>query len=73
MTVALNEYTTFEESGGYHDHCSCSTVPIYGGMKAYRPDYYEGFENDYLAGNIASQSSDPQEILASIRQITGRK
>jgi hypothetical protein len=73
MTVALNEYTTFEESGGYHDHCSCSTVPIYGGMKAYRPDYYEAFENDYQAGNIASQSSDPQEILASIRQITGRK
>jgi hypothetical protein len=73
MTVALNEYTTFEESGGYHDHCSCSVTPIYGGMKPYRPDYYEGFEEDYRAGNIASQSSDAKEILASIREITGRK
>ena len=47
MTVALNEYTSFAESGGYHDSCNCSTVPIYQNQSAYRPDYYDEFEKDY--------------------------
>ena len=47
MTVALNQYTTFEESGGYHDDCNCSTVPIYNNQTAFRPSYYDEFEQDY--------------------------
>jgi hypothetical protein len=73
LTVALNEYTTFEQSGGYHDRCGCSTVPVYRGVSAYEPDYYAGFREDYTTATDAVQSSNPEDVLAAIRTLTGRK
>lgn len=34
---------------GYHDHCSCSTVPVFSGGGAYRPDYYDTFDDKVYA------------------------
>lgn len=73
MVVTLNQYTSFEESGGYHDHCSCSTVPIFRGSSAVRPDYYDTFDTEYRRGTIDAQSSKAVDILAAIRLSTGRK
>jgi hypothetical protein len=73
LTVALNEYTTFEQSGGYHDYCGCATVPVYRGVGAYEPDYYSGFRDDYTAAFDAAESSDPEVILSAVRAVTGRK
>lgn len=72
LMVALNEYTSFEESGGYHDHCSCTAVPIFSGMTSYSPDYYDGFRDDYYAARDSVDSSSAEDILAAIRVVTGR-
>ncbi len=73
MVVTLNQYTSFEESGGYHDHCSCSTVPIFKGSSPVRPEYYGAFEQEYRQGTVDAQSSKAEDILAAIRVSTGRK
>lgn len=72
LMVALNEYTSFGETGGYHDHCSCSAVPIFRGVRSYRPDYYKGFEDDYYASRSVASSNSAADILAAIRVTTGR-
>lgn len=72
LMVALNQYTTFEQSGGYHDHCSCTAVPVFNGMGAYSPDYYDGFRSDYDKAFASVNSSKAEDIIASIRLITGR-
>jgi len=46
--VALNQYTSFAEDGGYHKNCYCYAVPIFNGQTAFRPDYYEEFERQYF-------------------------
>ena len=73
MVVALNQYTTFDESGGYHDNCSCSAVPIFRGVSSFRPDYYDQFEADYFQGRDDAGTSSTSDILAAIRLGTGRK
>lgn len=73
LVVALNEYTTFEESGGYHDHCNCSTVPIFRGVSAFEPDYYSGFREDYDTAFAQADGASADAILASVRETTGRK
>ena len=73
LTVALNQYTSFDSGGGYHDNCGCSTVPIFSGMNPVRPSYYDTFEEQYKQGTIDAQSSDATEIFAAIRQATGRR
>jgi len=73
MVVALNEYTTFDQSGGYHDSCGCTAVPIFRGVGSFRPDYYDQFEADYFAGRAEADSSSTTQILSEIRASTGRK
>ena len=73
MTVALNTYTTFQDDGGYHDFCGCSAVPVFQGAQPVRPDYYDDFEETYLAGREAAESSSAKAIFAAIRQESGRK
>lgn len=72
MVVALNQYTTFDESGGYHDNCSCSAVPVFKGLSSFRPDYYDQFEADYFQGREDAGTSSTTDILAAIRVATGR-
>lgn len=72
LVVSLNQYTTFEESGGYHDHCSCSAVPVFKGQESYRPDYYNEFEAIYRQGRADSASDSANDIFAAIRLATGR-
>lgn len=78
LTVALNEYTTFPESGGYHNDCKCDTVPIYKGQSAYRPDYYDTFQQDYEEGralaieNTSISTVQSSDIFSAIRENTGR-
>lgn len=72
LVVTLNEYTSFDESGGYHDNCSCTTVPVFKGADVYRPDYYNEFEAIYFQGRADSGSSKAKDILAAIRTATGR-
>lgn len=68
LTVALNTYTTFEQSGGYHTHCSCSSVPIFKGQQAFRPDYYDDFEKLYKQGRIDANSDKAGDIFRAIRR-----
>lgn len=72
MTVALNEYTSYEESGGYHDNCSCTTVPVFRGFGAYRPSYYDQFEQDYTDATSAV-GGDTADVLSRIRANTSRR
>jgi hypothetical protein len=72
LVVALNKYTTFEQSGGYHDSCRCTTIPIYRNLGSFQPDYYEQFQQEYVRGGIDAQSSKTTDILAAIRLATGR-
>jgi hypothetical protein len=73
LVVALNEYTTFEESGGYHDHCNCSTTPIYRGVQPFTPEYYSTFKEEYDLAFIKADGVTAEDVLASVRNITGRK
>lgn len=70
--VCLNEYTSSEEDGGYHDNCSCTTVPIYRGVGTYRPDYFDGFEQEYNQARELSGSTSAADILSAMRSISGR-
>lgn len=72
LTVALNQYTTFEQSGGYHTHCSCSSVPIFKGQQAYRPEYYDEFEKLYNQGRVDANSSKAGDIFRAIRRNMNR-
>jgi hypothetical protein len=72
LTVALNQYTTFEQSGGYHTHCSCSSVPIFKGQQPYRPDYYDDFEKLYNQGRVDANSSKAGDIFRAIRRNMNR-
>lgn len=72
LVVCLNEYTSFDADGGYHDHCSCTTVPIFTGMSAVRPDYYDEFQQIYVQGGIDAQSPVAEDIFSAIRSATGR-
>jgi hypothetical protein len=72
LLVALNEYTTFEESGGYHDSCGCSAVPVFKSTGAYKPDYYDGFRADYEKAFSSVNSSKAEDILTALRLVTGR-
>lgn len=72
LVVSLNKYTTFDASGGYHDHCSCTTVPIFKGQEAFRPDYYDEFQTIYEQGRATSPSDKATDIFAAIRANTGR-
>ena len=73
LVVCLNQYTSFDEAGGYHDHCSCSTVPVFSGMSAVRPDYYNDFQSIYAQAGVEAQSSKAEDIFAAIRLATGRR
>lgn len=72
LVVSLNEYTSFDESGGYHDNCGCSTVPIFRGQSAYRPDYYDEFQTIYEQGRADAGSDKAEDIFSAIRTATGR-
>jgi hypothetical protein len=71
-TVALNQYTSFEDDDGYHDHCGCTTVPIFKGLDAYRPDYYDNFQSEYEEAFASVNSSSAEDILSAMRTISGR-
>lgn len=71
-TVALNQYTSFEDDDGYHDHCGCTTVPIFKGLSAYRPDYYDTFQTEYETAFSSVNSSKAEDILSAMRLQSGR-
>lgn len=84
LVVALNTYTSFEEDGGYHNACSCTTVPVFRGVGAYRPSYYDDFEEIYSdaatgreqtfeATNRTLTVIEAKPTLAAIRETTGRR
>lgn len=70
--VALNEYTSFPDSGGYHDHCGCTTIPVFRGLGSFKPSYYDDIEEEYFAARVdGAKTADA--ILANWRLQTGRK
>lgn len=69
--VALNEYTKFPDSGGYHNHCGCTTIPVFRGLGSFRPSYYDDIEQEYFAAR-ADGSKTAGDILANWREQTGR-
>jgi hypothetical protein len=73
LVVALNEYTSFAASGGYHKNCSCTTIPIFRSLGAFRPSYYDQFDSDYSNARADASSNDAQSIFAQMRVNTGRK
>lgn len=68
LVLSLNQYTSFEEGGGYHTHCSCSSVPIFKGQASFRPAYYDEFEKQYQQGRIDANSDKAGDIFAAIRR-----
>lgn len=69
--VATNEYTSFAEDGGYHNSCGCTTIPIFRGLGAFRPSYYEDFEREYV--EAAQGATATRDILRQMREQTGRR
>lgn len=70
--VALNEYTSFEESGGYHNNCGCTTIPIFRTLGSFRPSYYDSLEADYTNATSAIDSPKAKDIFAEMRRQSGR-
>jgi hypothetical protein len=70
--VALNQYTSFQDDDGYHDHCGCSTIPIFRGESSFRPDYYDSFQSEYDSAFASVNSSKAEDILAAMRLQSGR-
>lgn len=68
-----NRYTSFPASGGYHNNCQCSTVPIFRGQDAYKPGWFDTFEEEYFQARATAGRSDAGSILAAWRKNTGRK
>lgn len=44
--AATTENTQWADDDGYHDHCGCTTVPVFEGDGGYRPDYYDALDSD---------------------------
>lgn len=68
-----NRYTTFPAAGGFHNNCQCSTVPIFRGQSAYKPAWFDQFEQEYVNATRATVSNTTADILATWRKQTGRK
>lgn len=71
--VALNEYTTFDDGGGYHNGCGCTTIPVFKGLGSFRPSYYDQLETDYTNATKKVGASDAESVFAEIRKQTGRR
>lgn len=72
LVVALNQYTSYGEDGGYHTHCSCSSVPIFKGQEPFRADYFDDFERMYRQGRVDANSDKAGDIFKAIRQNMNR-
>ena len=46
LYMATQVPVSFESDPGYHDHCGCSTVPVFKGDEQYIADYYEEFDGE---------------------------
>lgn len=72
--VTQNKYTSFAASGGYHNNCQCTTVPIFRGQSPYKPAWFDVFEEEYFrARNTPGAGTTAEGILAVWRAQTGRK
>jgi hypothetical protein len=46
--LTLSTYTSWEDDAGFHDHCECTTVPVFKGQDPFRPAYYDDMEQEVL-------------------------
>lgn len=56
----------------FHDRCRCSIETLYIGDKPIRPDYYDNFENSYLAATSEVGASNAKDVIAEMRANSGR-
>ena len=47
--LTLSTYTSWEDDAGFHDHCECTTVPVFKGQDPFRPSYYDDMEQEVLS------------------------
>lgn len=59
----------------FHNNCHCSLETIYEGDEPIRPDYYDQFEEEYLASGVDSEgqrNTTAKDVLSTMRQVSGR-
>ena len=54
----------------FHDHCNCSIETLYLGDKPIRPDYYDGFEQNYIDATRNVGASNTKTVLAEMRRLS---
>lgn len=52
-------------SGGYHDNCGCSVVPVFPGQRYDEPDYVKQWRKEYQAGDLRVGGASATEVIES--------
>lgn len=63
LIASTAKYSEWANDDGYHDHCDCSTVPVFAGDDDYRPDYYSTFEDE-----VATAQSEIRDTYAAAKE-----
>tara|TARA_R110000868_G_scaffold109169_1_gene297237 strand:+ start:876 stop:1610 length:735 start_codon:yes stop_codon:yes gene_type:complete len=69
--VAFDPELTREYPTQYHRNCFCTVEPVFRGQSAIRPDYYDGFSEQYYqaVGQLDPLDRSTENILAKVREI----
>jgi hypothetical protein len=54
--AAVTENTQWADDDGYHDHCGCTTAPVFEKDGGFRPDFYDTIDSDIA--NAKSEITD---------------
>lgn len=64
----VSDVRTADYAIDFHDHCKCSIETLYEGDKPFRPDYYDGFEQQYIDATSEVGTTNTKDILAALRK-----
>jgi hypothetical protein len=69
----VSDIRTADYAIDFHDNCKCSIETLYVGDEPHRPDYYDKFEEEYIAAAQEAGTSNAKNLFATLRAQTGRK
>lgn len=69
----VSDIRTADYAIDFHDNCKCSIETLYVGDSPIRPDYYDKFEEDYIAAAQEVGTTNPKNLFAEMRKQSGRR